>query len=132
MSMFKHGSARYGPAALALGVAGAIGASGGGTAGAGSDGLRCEVVVERQGSGVELEGLVFAKAPLSGFYTLQITKSGGGGSSDISQSGDFSADGRKPARLGSVALGGDGGRFEAILTVEADGVSAKCKKSGRL
>ena len=67
-----------------------------------------------------------AVASPAGSYRLRVTKSGAAGSSDINQSGDFSAGPGEPGRLGTVTLGGDGGSYVARLTVTWDGGSIEC------
>jgi hypothetical protein len=121
------------PLALGLGVIGMIGSSIGNVdAGQGGAGMRCEIAVKKRGGGVELAGVVHASAPVQGSYVLTVTKSGSGGSSDISQSGDFSAGPGKPGYLGNVMIGGDGGSYVAKLRVTGDGGSSQCVERGRL
>lgn len=137
MSISKYGLAvRLMPVALAAGVIGMVGGGNGsdgvGTAHAGSGGLKCEIAVKKRGSSVELEGIVYAQSKVQGSYSLTVTKSGGGGSSDISQNGDFSAGPGSPGSIGNVMIGGDGGNFVAKLRVTADGASAQCVERGRL
>jgi hypothetical protein len=116
------------PAALGIGAAGAIHGSiervgAGPTA---SQPLRCEIQVQEHGTSVALQGVVFAKTAVEGSYRLRVTKSGGAGSSDINQSGDFSAGPGEPGRLGTVTLGGDAGSYVAKLTVTWHGGSIEC------
>jgi hypothetical protein len=116
------------PAALGVGAIGAIDGSIE-RVGAGQDGAQpvwCEIQVKERGNSVALEGVVFAKTAVDGSYQLRVSKSGGGGSSNISQSGDFSAGPGVPSTLGTVTLGGDGGSYVARLTVMWDGGSIDC------
>lgn len=124
---------------LAIGLlplAGAIGidAGGGGSAQAAASGLRCEIRVHEQSAGVTLEGVVHANAAVTGSYRLEVSKTGGGGSSDISQSGEFSAGPGELGSLGTVMLGGDPGAYVARLEVTAGGVRVECSEhfSGEL
>jgi hypothetical protein len=112
------------PAALGVGAIGVI-ASGIERVDA-SQPMRCEIQVKERGNAVALEGVVFAKTAVTGSYQLRVSKSGGGGSSDISQSGDFRAGPGEPSTLGTVTLGGDGGSYIARLTVTWDGGSIEC------
>jgi hypothetical protein len=91
-----------------------------------SEPIRCEIQVNERGPSVTLEGVVFAKTAIEGTYQLRVSKSGGGGSSDINQSGDFSAGPGEPSTVGTVMLGGDGGSFIAKLTVTWNGGSIEC------
>jgi hypothetical protein len=113
---------------LALGLvplAAAIGEGAGGAKAAGS-GLACEIRIKEGASGMTLEGVVRSKTAVSGTYRFEIEAAGGGGSSDISQSGRFSADAGAPAVLGKVMLGGEGGSFVARLAVSANGERHEC------
>ena len=121
------------PAALAVGGAGVIHGSiervGGGPSA--SQPIRCDIQVKERGQSVALEGVVFANAAVEGSYHLRVSKSGGAGSSDINQSGDFSAGPGKPNTLGTVMLGADGGSYTARLTVTWDGGSIECTERVR-
>jgi hypothetical protein len=112
------------PAALGVGVISVI-ASGIERVDA-SQSIRCEIQVKEHGNAVALEGVVFAKNAVEGSYQLRVSKTGGGGSSDINQSGDFSAGPGEPSTLGTVTLGGDGGSYIARLTVTWDGGAIEC------
>lgn len=90
-------------------------------------GLRCEIYQSQHGGGVVLEGVVFSNTAASGSYQFKVSKSGGGGSSDINQGGDFSVSAGGKSTVGSVSLGGDGG-YTATLRVTADGHSTACKE----
>ena len=119
------------PLALSLGVISMID-SNTRPAAAGSSGpdlVRCEIRVKNHGSTLTLEGVALAKASVSGSYSMQISSSGGGGSSDIDQSGDFSASPGAPGSLGVVNLSGSGARYVARLHVTWNGGSAQCTKS---
>src|SRR5919198_2389822 len=105
------------PAALGVGVIGAIDGSieRVGIGPKASQPIRCEIQVKEHGNSVALEGAVFAKTAIEGSYQLRVSKSGSSGSSDINQSGDFSAGPGEPSSLGTVTLGGDGGSYVAKL-----------------
>jgi hypothetical protein len=129
MNMFDKPVSRShaGKAALltALGlVAGSVIASGGTEAGSG--GVSCEVRIEGSRNAPRLVGVVHAGTPVDGSYTLRVKGSGGGGSSDITQSGEFHAAPGAPATLGVVTLGG--GSFDASLRVTWPGGSTSCRE----
>lgn len=90
--------------------------------------VRCEIKIEEIGAGVQLQGVVTANRAVQGAYELQVSKSGGGGRSNISQAGDFDARPNVPAKLGIVQLGGDGGTYRATLKVMWDGEEIECEK----
>ena len=63
---------------------------------------------------------------MSGSYRLQVRKRGGGGGATIDQSGGFTAEPGRPAELGTVSMGGDGGVYEARLSVDVGGRVTVC------
>lgn len=97
---------------------------------AASDGVRCEIAVKEYAGRVTLEGYVEAASSISGSYELLVSKASGGGRSNISQGGKFSAAAGARTALGNVVLGGDGGSYSAKLKVNWDGKTASCE-SGR-
>jgi hypothetical protein len=116
-----------GPLAIWLTGVGAVGVIGSGIERVdASQSVRCEILVKEHGNSVALEGVVFAKTAIEGSYQLRVSKSGGGGSSNINQSGDFSAGPDEPSTLGTVTLGGDGGSYVARLKLTWDGGSIEC------
>lgn len=121
------------PVALGVGGIGAINSSIERVdAGAnGSQPVRCEIQVKERGHSVALEGVVFATTAIEGSYQLRVSKSGGAGSSDINQSGGFSAAPGERSTLGLVALGGDGGSYLAKLKVTWNGGSIECTERVR-
>ncbi len=96
-------------------------------AAAGGSGLRCEIYQSHRGGSTVLEGVVFSGSAVDGSYQFTVTKSGGGGSSNINQGGEFSVSAGGKSTVGTVALGGDGG-YSATLRVTADGHSTACKE----
>jgi hypothetical protein len=123
MSHFKRSSALLVlPAVLGLG---AVGASKVDAGAGGSQPVRCEIRVTKHGGSVTLEGVVVGRTSIQGSYTLRVSKSGGGGSSDIDQSGNFSAVSGASTTIGVVSLGG-GGSYVAKLKVTADGRTTEC------
>ena len=98
---------------------------------AASGGVRCEIQVKDKAGGVALEGIVTNSSAIDGTYQLVISKSGGGGSSDIKQSGAFSSKAGQDTSLGTVMLGGDGGHYTAKLKVLWDGRSTECREKVR-
>lgn len=91
--------------------------------------VRCDIEVQRLGNRVELQGVVFANTAVRGAYELQVTKSGGGGRSNISQAGEFDAVPSSPTKLGFVQLGGDNGSYHAKLRVMWNDHQVECEKS---
>ncbi len=110
---------------LGLGIAAAM--IGTGQAGSSSGPLRCEIETVKQGAMVSLAGMVHADAPLGGSYRFKVASAGGGGGTNISQGGNFSAGPGAPATLGRVSLGGNS-IYDATLEVTADGVTVACEE----
>lgn len=110
---------------LAAGGA-AIGAGSAGPATGNGSSIRCEIEARSSGGMLVLEGVVHAGRPITGSYEFRVSGGGSGGSSNISQGGDFTAGPDGTARLGQVSLGG--GRYDADLAVTANGVAVKCSK----
>lgn len=113
------------PVILGFGIAAAM--IGTGQAGSSSGPLRCEIETTSQGSMVSLAGLVHADAPLGGSYRFRVASAGGGGGTNISQGGNFSASPGEPAILGRVSLGGNS-IYDATLEVTADGMTVECEE----
>lgn len=82
----------------------------------------CDISVVKTSHGVRITPVVRADRDLSGEYALTITKSGGAGSSDISQGGPFDAARGMKQELGSSEISLErGARFHAVLKVRANG-----------
>lgn len=126
MSSFSRKASTLVPAFIAAAVAPAMAASFQ-PAHAG-DGARCEIRVSKRGGTTTLEGVLFASAPVSGSYRLSVGSSGGGGGSDIDQSGNFSAKPGEPVNLGAVSLGGPAGTYSAELTIKWNGGASRCSQ----
>ena len=78
--------------------------------------VSCEVRVRSSSNGILIQAVAHADRAINGDYELVITKSGGGGSSDVTQSGPFTAAAGESVTLGSTELGADG-RYRAVLTL---------------
>ena len=111
--------------ALAI-VAPVIAGLGAAAAGPDSPGpAACEIRADREGGMVSLEGIVHAATGIEGAYRLRVSKSGGGGSSNIDQGGRFTAGPEQPATVSRVTLGG-GGKYVAELEVTPDDGPGTC------
>ncbi len=98
---------------------------------AGDGSVRCEIQVKELRGGVQLQGVVYSDRAVSGDYQLQVSQSGGSGSSKINQGGGFDVRPNAPAKLGVIQLGGDGGSYRAKLKVMWNGEEIECvKKAG--
>jgi hypothetical protein len=109
---------------LGLGAAGFATADG--QPSAGNEPLRCEIVASPANGMTALEGVLHTDIAISGSYSFRVVSFGGGGSSNISQGGEFSAGPNEPATLGTVVLGNSGGSYKATLEVIANGKTIAC------
>ena len=95
-----------------------------------SSDVECLIRTEAVADGVELEGVVVSKAPLSGTYNFDVRKTGSAGSSSSEQSGTFEA------RSGEEVIGNvsftlePGASYDAELVIEWNGSEASCTASG--
>jgi hypothetical protein len=88
-------------ALLALGGAGVAAST---TSGADNGGLACGVSTQTAGGMLTLEGVVQSPEAISGEYRFALKSSGGGGSTNINQGGQFSATAGMPVSLGKVTV----------------------------
>jgi hypothetical protein len=92
--------------------------------------VQCLIRAEPSEEGVELEGVVASRVPLSGMYEFDVRKVGPGGTSHSIQSGTFEAPAGK-AVVGSVALGLESGAtYEAKLELRWQGGEVSCEAHG--
>lgn len=82
----------------------------------------CDIEVSRTSRGIRVTPVVNANRSLSGEFTLTVTKDGSGGSSDISQGGEFDARRGERVELSSSEFSMErGAKFRAVLKVRAGG-----------
>lgn len=94
--------------------------------------LTCEVRSRRTSNGVLIQARAFADRDIDASYDLRIVKSGGGNSSEISQSGDFSLDAGSSATLGENEMSFErGSHLRAYLTIR-DAGGELCQRTFRL
>lgn len=93
--------------------------------------LRCEIRTTPVSGGVELAGIAAADRPLSGTYELDVRKTGGGGTSNTMQGGEFELRPGEDAIVSVVGLGLEGGAsFNATLVLRWKGGEVSCSASG--
>jgi len=91
----------------------------------------CDIDVRHTSNGVALEGLANFTRATDGDFSFIITKSGGGGSSDIEQGGVYDARAGEELSLGSAELStGRGSSWRATLTIY-DGGREVCRTQAR-
>jgi hypothetical protein len=94
--------------------------------------VSCDVRARRTADGVVIQARAFADRDIDGEYDLVITKSGGGNSSDISQSGPLTLAAGSAATLGENEISLErGARVRAVLTLR-DASGEICRRSFRL
>ncbi len=92
--------------------------------------VACSIKVTKLSGGMtQLEGVVTADQPVNGSYRMRVTQKSDGGSSDIDQSGDFSAGPNKAAALNQMQVNSDGMEFDAELTITWPGGKLVCKEA---
>jgi hypothetical protein len=128
---FEKSAVRFASGMLVLAVGVGIASSSLAAAGSEPSAVRCEIHVKERAGGVTLEGIAFAETAIKGSYQLVVTKSGGGGSSNINQGGEFQTAVGRNTSLGTVMLSGNGGSYNARLKVMWDGHSTECSEKVR-
>lgn len=94
--------------------------------------ISCDIRTRRTTNGVLIEAHAFATDDVSGAYDLVITKSGGGGSADISQGGDVDLRAGDAATLGANEISLErGARVRAVLTIGNES-GELCRRTLRL
>ena len=92
--------------------------------------LVCTIDEALQGTTISLQGRITGPA-VQGRYNMRVRKIGSGGSSDITQGGEFRVEPGVDARLGRVGLGLEqGARYEAVLTLTVDSHTYTCEAFG--
>jgi hypothetical protein len=89
--------------------------------------LSCEIRSVPVSGGLRLEAVALGEMGASGEYELVVAKSGGGGTSNVTQGGTFTVERGREAVLGEVTLGGGEGAAKAQLTVNWAGGKATCE-----
>jgi hypothetical protein len=94
--------------------------------------VSCHIRTRRTPNGMLIEARAFAERDVVGEYDLAITKSGGGSSSEISQSGELDILAGSTVTLGQNELSVEpGARLRAVLTLR-DETGELCRRVFRL
>ena len=92
--------------------------------------LTCEIRSTDIRGGIRLEAVVVGRGGASGEYEFVVAKSGSGGTSNVSQGGDFEIGAGKEAIVGEVTLGsGEKAKVKARLTVSSANGKSACQDS---
>ena len=111
-------------AIAALGLIAAALAASSGMANASSNGGTCGVVTSMQNGMLLIQGAVLSPVALDGSYQFSV-QSSGGGSSNVSQGGQFSAPANQQTALGQVMINA-GSNYKVGLDVTANGQKLDC------
>jgi hypothetical protein len=91
--------------------------------------LTCDITATPSDGMIAIAGIVSANTSLSGSYQIRVRSQGAGGSSNISQDGDFDAAPGAPATVGEVTLSNNGANYSVTLAIDAGGTSLQCEKT---
>ncbi|MET3924881.1 curli-like amyloid fiber formation chaperone CsgH [Devosia sp. 2618] len=110
---------------LGFGLAAIVATTSLANAGAPSD--TCGYVTSTQNGMLVIEGAVLSAVPLQGSYTFRLQSSSGGGSSNISQGGNFTAIANQQTALGKVMINA-GSNYKVDFSVSANGQAFDCNQ----
>lgn len=92
----------------------------------------CDILVRRTSNGVELKAIANLSRSAEGDYSFVITKSGGGGSSDINQGGPFEGKAGERVNLGASEISmGRGASYRAALILTSASGRELCRRAVR-
>jgi len=78
----------------------------------------CDIIVQPTSHGIRLKAVARMADPVSGHYSMVVTKRGRSGSSDITQGGPFRSSGQKDVSLSSAELSvEEASHYRAVLTL---------------
>lgn len=85
----------------------------------------CSVLTSTSNDMLVLEGSLLSPVPLHGSYQFKVQSSDGGGNTNISQGGNFSAAANQRTTLGQVMIN-TGSNYQVDLVVTANGKQLDC------
>ena len=92
--------------------------------------LSCEIRSTDIRGGVRLQAIVAGRGGASGEYEFVVAKSGGGGTSNVSQGGEFDISAGNETVVGEVTLGSaEKAKVKASLTVTSANGKTACEDS---
>lgn len=112
------------PAVLGLGLA-AFAVTGGQAGTTSAAPVQCGVNSTTQNGMLMLEGALQTDVAVNGSYQFRLQSSGSGGSTNISQGGNFSASAHDTVSLGKVMINA-GSRYDLVFEVTANGKKLDC------
>ncbi|WEK05544.1 MAG: curli-like amyloid fiber formation chaperone CsgH [Candidatus Devosia phytovorans] len=120
-------STRTGTVALGLILAAIAATAGMANSGTASSGVECGIVRTSQGGMQQLQATILSPKAVSGEYRLTIQSASNGGSSNISQSGEFVARANEQTTLASVTVTA-GARSTVTFELTANGKKYDCSQ----
>jgi hypothetical protein len=120
-------STRTGTIALGLIIAAIAATAGMANSGTASSGVECGISRTQQGGMHKLEATILSPKSVSGEYRLLIESRSNGGSSNISQGGEFVAQANQQTTLGSVTVNA-GARSMVTFELTANGKKYDCSQ----
>jgi len=115
--------------ALAMIAAASLGAGAIADSKSSQSGLSCEIASTDANGMFALRGIVHATASLAGTFNLDVSGSGGGGSTSVSQAGTFTVNAGEPTPIGNVTVSNNGQTYTVTLVVEAGGTRVTCTET---
>jgi hypothetical protein len=112
------------PVLLGLGLAGFAATSGQAKT---QDPTVCGVNATSNGSMMTLEAVFGSGADVTGSYQLNVNSSSGGGSSSVSQGGQFTAVANETTTVGQMSIN-DGSTYKVDFKVTIDGTEMDCSQ----
>jgi hypothetical protein len=109
---------------LGLGALGLAGAS----ATQAPEDFACGIAADRNGGMLQIEGALVSPIAVNGEYRFSLRSSGGGGSTNISQGGAFTAAAGQQTTLGRVTLNANAA-YQVEFTVSAAGKTFDCSQA---
>lgn len=92
-----------------------------------SNGIACGVSTATEGRMMVVEGVVQSPEAISGDYRFTLKSSGNGGSTNISQGGQFSTTANMPASLGKAMINA-GSRIDVDFSITSGGQKYDCSQ----
>ncbi|MGC5779360.1 curli-like amyloid fiber formation chaperone CsgH [Methylobacterium sp. NFXW15] len=109
-----------------------LGASPGAASALPQDDISCAIDLSLTDGHAQIRGVAMGKAGSQATYRLVVRKSGDTGTSNLSQGGQIVIAPTGRAMAGSVDLSIEGGAtYEAVLSLNVDGVVRECRAAGR-
>ena len=91
--------------------------------------IACAIRGIESSDGLRLEAVVTAKQRAKGAFELVVSTRGSGGTSDVTQAGDFDVGGGEELAVGEVSVGsGPAISVRARMTVTSDRGAASCEE----